>query len=122
MTRKEIAQQFLTLCAKGESRLDFELYAAMDLKHHNPYFKGDAYTLMMAMEQEGIRNPTKIFQVQRSMEEDGLVAVHSHLRENPTDAGLAVFHILRFEENKIVEFWDIAQAVPQELINENSMF
>lgn len=122
MTRKEIAQQFLTLCAKGESRLAFELYAAKEMKHHNPWFKGDADTLMIAMEEEGIRNPTKIFDIQRSIAEDELVAVHSHLRENPADIGMAVVHILRFEENQIVEFWDIAQAVPKEWVNENSMF
>lgn len=122
MTCKEIAQQFLTLCAKGESRLAFELYAAKEMKHHNPWFKGEADTLMIAMEEEGIRNPTKLFEIQRSLEDNELVAVHSHLRENPSDAGMAVVHILRFEENRIVEFWDIAQPVPQELINENSMF
>lgn len=122
MTRKEIAQHFLQLCAKGESRKAFELYTAKNLRHHNPYFKGEADTLMLAMEIEGIRNPTKIFEMQRSIAEDGLVAIHSHLRENPTDAGMAVVHILRFEQNKIVEFWDIAQAVPKELNNENSMF
>jgi predicted SnoaL-like aldol condensation-catalyzing enzyme len=122
MNKKEIAKDFLTLCAKGESRQAFELYATKNLRHHNPYFKGDADSLMIAMEDEGKRNPTKIFDIHRAIEDGDLVAVHSHIRENAQDQGLAVVHILRFEADKVVEFWDIAQAVPEEKINENEMF
>jgi predicted SnoaL-like aldol condensation-catalyzing enzyme len=33
-----------------------------------------------------------------------------------------VVHLLRFEHGKIVEFWDVAQAVPEEVENELGMF
>jgi len=122
MNKKEIAQDLLSLFARGESRKAFELYAAKDLKHHNPYFKGDADSLMMAMEEDDKRNPGKVFDIHRAIEEGDLVAVHSHIRENTDEPGLAVVHILRFEGVKVVEFWDIAQAVPEEKINENGMF
>ena len=122
MTQKEIAQHFLSLCAKGESRKAFELYAAKNLKHHNPYFKGDADALMIAMEEDDKRNPGKLFEIQRAIADGDLVAVHSHIRENADEPGMAVVHILRFDKDKIIEFWDIAQAVPEEKINENGMF
>lgn len=122
MTQKEIARHFLMLCAKGQSREAFNLYVGKDFKHHNPYFKGDAESLMIAMEQEAKRNPTKIFEIQRALEEDHLVAVHSRIRENKEDAGVAVVHILRFTEGRIAEMWDAGQAVPKDMINENGMF
>jgi predicted SnoaL-like aldol condensation-catalyzing enzyme len=122
MTPKEIAQLFLMLCANGQSRQAFNLYAGKDFKHHNAFFKGDAESLMMAMEVEAQRNPTKIFEIQRALEEGDLVAVLSRVRQNSKDLGAAVVHIFRFDDNKIVELWDVGQAVPDDMSNENGMF
>lgn len=122
MTKKEIAQDFLKLCAAGESRRAFELYVSKDFKHHNAWFPGDRHTLMVAMEESAIENPTKIFEMKRALEDGNLVAVHSYIQQKPTDRGAAVIHILRFENDKIVEFWDFAQAVPENMVNKNGMF
>jgi predicted SnoaL-like aldol condensation-catalyzing enzyme len=121
-TKKEMAQHFLKLAAKGNSREAFKLYAGKDFKHHNVYFKGDADTLMKAIEEDAKINPNKIFEIQRALEDGDLVAVHSRFRQNPNDLDWAVMHIFRFENYKIVELWDFAQAAPAEMINENGMF
>ncbi len=34
-SKKEIAKEFLTLCAKGNSREAFDLYTNKNFKHHN---------------------------------------------------------------------------------------
>lgn len=119
---KEIAQDFLRLSAKGESRTAFANYACKDFKHHNPYFKGDAETLMLAMEENAKINPDKVFEIKRALENENLVAVHSHIKQNSNDLGAAVVHIFRFENDKIAELWDLGQAVPSTMINENGMF
>jgi predicted SnoaL-like aldol condensation-catalyzing enzyme len=93
-----------------------------DFKHHNAYFKADAETLMLAMEQSAKEDPNKIFEIQHIIEEGEMVAVHSWLRQNPNELGYAVMHIFRFENNKIIEMWDFAQAVPENMPNENGMF
>jgi len=122
-TKKEIAQHFLSLCAKGDSRKAFGLYVSQDFKHHNVYFKGDAETLMLAMEESAKTNPDKIFTMLRALEDGNLVAVHSHIVQQPGELGYAVMHILRFDENnKIVEAWDFGQEVPADCVNENGMF
>lgn len=121
-TPKEIAQDFIKLCAKGESRKAFGLYAAPNFRHHNVYFKGDAESLMTAMENNAKQMPNKAFEIQRVLEDGDLVAVHSHVRPRPEDFGSAVVHILRFEAGKIAEFWDIGQAVPVTSPNKNGMF
>ena len=121
-TKKEMAQHFLKLAAAGNSREAFKLYVGAAFKHHNAYFKGDANTLMLAIEEDAKMNPDKIFEIQRALEDGDLVAVHSRFRQNPNDSDWAVMHIFRFENDKIVELWDFAQAAPAEMINENGMF
>jgi predicted SnoaL-like aldol condensation-catalyzing enzyme len=119
---KEIALDFLKLAAKGDSREAFRLYAGPGFRHHNVWFRGDADTLMMAIEESARMNPDKIFEVQRALEDGDLVAVHSFVRQNPQDRGVAVMHIFRFENSKIAELWDFGQPVPELQINENGMF
>jgi predicted SnoaL-like aldol condensation-catalyzing enzyme len=122
MTKKEIAQNFLKLAAKGESRKAFELYVSENFKHHNAYFKGDRNTLMIAMEESAQKNPNKIFEIQRALEDGNLVAVHSRVKQTLADNDLAVIHIFRFDGDKIIELWDFGQAAPENRINENGMF
>lgn len=122
MTRKEIAENFLKLAASGHPHEAFRLYVGENFKHHNVHFKGDADTLMLAMEESARTNPNKIFKIHHILEDGKLVAVHSHLKQTPTDIGFAVVHILKFESDKIVELWDLGQPIPKETINENGMF
>lgn len=121
-TKKESAQHFLKLASAGKSKEAFGLYVANDFKHHNVYFKGDANTLMTAIEEDAKMNPDKIFEIQRALEDGDLVAVHSRFRQNQNDTDYSVMHIFRFEGDKVVELWDFAQAVPADMINENGMF
>ncbi|MFT3750229.1 MAG: nuclear transport factor 2 family protein [Agriterribacter sp.] len=122
MIKKETAQQFLQLAAKGQAKEAFRLYVADSFKHHNAYFKGDGHTLMTAMEENGRKNPDKIFEMKRALEDGDLVAVHSHVRVTPDDPGAAVMHIFRFDNDKIAELWDFGHAVPADMVNENGMF
>jgi|SRR6185312_1363499 len=122
MTKKEIAQNFLLLTSKGKSREAFDLYADANFKHHNAYFKGDRNTIMIAMEENAIKNPNKIFEIQRVLEDGDLVAVHSRVEMAKGGMEIAVVHIFKFNSNSIVEMWDIGQPAPAEKINENGMF
>jgi predicted SnoaL-like aldol condensation-catalyzing enzyme len=51
-----------------------------------------------------------------------LVAIHSHLIFTAGEPGMATVHIFRFEEGKIVEMWDIGQAIPVESPNRMGAF
>lgn len=122
MTKKEMAQDFLKLAANGLATAAFDQYVGNDFKHHNVFFKGDAHSLMVAMEENARQNPNKVFEIQRALEDDHLVAVHSRVRQNPDAIDVAVIHIFRFNANKIVELWDFGQPVPENCLNENGMF
>jgi len=122
ITIREIGKDFLTLCAAGNSREAFKLYVAKNFKHHNAFFKGDADSLMIAMEESSKENPNRIFDVKHIIMDGDLVAYHSFIQQSNSEAGLAVVHILKFSENKIIEMWDMHQSIPENIVNENGMF
>ena len=105
---KQIGTNFLMLASKGKSREAFSKYVDRNFRHPNIYFKGDGESLMIAMEDNAKKNPDKIFEIKRVIQEDNLVTVHSHVRQRPRDPGAAVVHIFRFENDRIVELgtWD----------------
>ncbi len=122
MTKKEIAEDFLRLASKGEAQKAFQLYVGNNFKHHNAYFKGDEHTLMTAMDENAVKNPNKIFEIKKILEDGDLVSTYSRVQMTQGNLTIAVAHIFRFENNKIVELWDIGQAAPAETVNENGMF
>lgn len=119
---KEAAKDFLRLITTGKIREAFNIYAGKDFRHHNTNFKGDAESLMIAMEENHAQFPGKILDVKHALQEGELVAIHSHVKKDPKDQGLALVHIFRFSNDKVVELWDLGQPVPAQTVNENGMF
>lgn len=121
-SNKDKAVSFLQLVATGEVREAYRRYIGPEFIHHNPYFRGDADSLMLAMEENAAKNPHKILEVKRALEEGDLVAVHSHIKQTQEDIGAVVVHIFRFSNDSIVELWDVGQPIPEESPNENGVF
>jgi len=122
VSHKDAAISFLRLAASGKAREAFQKCVGSNFRHHNPFFRGDADSLRIAMEENAAKNPKKALEVQHALEDGDLVAVHSHVRQNPDDRGAAVVHIFRFEGDRVVELWDMGQPVPENSPNENGMF
>ncbi|MBT2689408.1 nuclear transport factor 2 family protein [Bacillus sp. ISL-47] len=122
LTLKEKAVSFLQLVASGEVRDAYQRYIGPSFSHHNPFFPGDADSLMIAMEENAAQNPNKILTVKLAIQENETVAVHSHVKQNPEDLGGAVVHIFRFQDGQIVELWDVGQPIPEDSPNENGVF
>ncbi|WP_430787338.1 nuclear transport factor 2 family protein [Virgibacillus flavescens] len=121
-SNKENALSFLQLVTNGNVREAYLSHVASDFCHHNPNFPGDAKSLMLAMEEDAAGNPDKIIGIIRAIEEGDSVVVHSHVKQNTEDLGWAIVHIFRFQEDRIVELWDLVQAVPENSINKNGVF
>ena len=122
LSRKEAAISFLRLVAAGKVRDAYNAHIGSGFRHHNAFFRGDADSLMRAMEENAVKNPNKMLDVQRALEDGDLVAVHSRVRQNPDDRGGAVVHIFRFEGERVAELWDVGQPVPEHSPNEHGMF
>jgi predicted SnoaL-like aldol condensation-catalyzing enzyme len=120
--KKEVAVSFLQLAAAGRAREAFSKHAGSGFRHHNPYFAGDAQSLMTGMDENARQNPNKRLEVLHAVEDGDLVAVHSRVQHHADDRGAAVVHLFRFEGDRIAELWDVGQPVPDESVNGNGMF
>jgi predicted SnoaL-like aldol condensation-catalyzing enzyme len=120
-TYKEMGEDFLLRCARGDSREAFKRYAHPHFKHHNAYFKGDARTLMTAMEEAHQQSPNKVFKIHHSLHDGDLVAFHSFVKQDKMDVGYVVMHIMKFKDDQIIELWDFGQEIPKDSPNENGM-
>ena len=119
---RAIAIDFLRQASAGHARDAMRKYAAPRFVHHNPYFGNDGETLAAAMDENARSNPDKVMEIKRTIAEGPLVAVHSRVQLTPGDAPLAVVHILRIEDGRICEFWDVAQPEPVDSPNRTGMF
>jgi predicted SnoaL-like aldol condensation-catalyzing enzyme len=120
--RKEAARQFLELVGSGRIDEAYRKYVAMDGKHHNPFFAAGFPAQQAAMQANFLQFPDMRLTIQDVIGEGEMVAVHSHVVMRPDEAGVATVHLFRFQAGKIMEMWDIAQALPSDSPNQDGMF
>ena len=121
-SNKNAAVSFLKLAANGKVHEAYSKFVGAGFRHHNPFFEGSAESLQAGMEANVLQNPDKVLEVKRMIADGELVAVHSHVQQKPGERGAAVVHIFRFENARIVELWDLGQAVPEDSPNQFGMF
>jgi len=119
---KEMAVSFLQMTSSGKVHDAYRRYVGASFRHHNPYFSGDAEALQAAMQENADQFPQKAIDIKHALSDGDLVAIHAHVRLQPGDLGVATIHMFRFEGGRIVELWDVGQAVPEDSPNENGMF
>ena len=61
-------------------------------------------------------------EVKRVFAEGEFVILHVHWSGLLSEHGEAVVDIFRFENEKIVEHWDVIQSIPETAANSNTMF
>ena len=128
---KEIAVEFFNLINSGKPRDGLRFFAP-DCKTHNPYTVGGIKELidaMSAVQKQGsqgiIQGSTADFKliIRQVLAEGDLVAVHTQISSsNPSAGGLRQIHIFHFKADKIVEYWDITQMVPENAPNAAGAF
>ena len=129
--RKDIAVEFLSLIGEGRPK-DGLLFFDPECTTHNPYTAGGINELidaMIAVQKQGsdgiIKGSKADFKLTiRLVLADGdFVAVHTQLvGSNPSEGGLRQVHLFRFREDKIVEYWDVTQFVPENVPNATGAF
>jgi len=129
--RKEAAVKFLSLIAAGRPK-DGLVFFAPDCITHNPYTAGDMDALtdaMLTVQRQGsagiVKGSTADFKlsIRQVLAEGDLVVVHTTLSSsNPSAGGLRQIHLFRFKGNKIVEYWDITQFIPEGAPNATGAF
>ena len=120
--RKEIAKEFLRLCATGRVREAYERFVSPSFRHHNPYFPGDAASLRAGMEEAAAKFPKTRIETKHALEDDDRIAVHSRVQHAPSEPEIAVVHIFRFDGERIAELWDVAMPAPKDSPNQHGLF
>jgi predicted SnoaL-like aldol condensation-catalyzing enzyme len=122
MDNKEKAKMFLQMASSGDVKTAYEKFVAQNFRHHNQYFKGDRQSLQSAMDQAAKTQPNKSFTIKHIFEDGSSVITYSHILRNQDPKELAVVHIFKFDEGKIVELWDLCQPIDANSPNQNGMF
>lgn len=120
MTKKDFAIDFLQLAGLGKVEMAFKKHVAENFIHHNQYFEGDRQALLDAMVDAHNTSPNKRIEIKQCFLDGENVIAHSLVSKVEMD--IAVVHIFRFENNKIVELWDLGQIIDRNSPNQNGLF
>ena len=126
--RKNIATEYFRLVGQGKFKEGLRFFAP-GCKTHNPFIAGNMDALTDAMNaantEEASKNPEAEFAVKNVLADGDLVAVHTQLlssKSKPGEGGLRQAHLFRFEDDKIVEYWDITQQILPNMPNSSGAF
>jgi predicted SnoaL-like aldol condensation-catalyzing enzyme len=119
---KERAVDFLQLVVAGKIDEAYENYINMHGRHHNVYYSAEFSSLKKGMIENYAQFPSKRLMVKNVLGEGELVAIHSNIVMKAGEPGIAAVHIFRFEDGKIIELWDIGQAIPLDSPNRIGAF
>ena len=90
-------------------------YVGKEYLQHNPMVADGGQAFIDTFAPFLKQNPQSRASVKRVIAEGDLVALHVHSQLSPEDKGEAVVDIFRFDKDgKIMEHWDVIQAVPKE--------
>ncbi|MCL2892525.1 nuclear transport factor 2 family protein [Brenneria tiliae] len=97
-------------------------YLSEDYIQHNPFAATGREAFVDYFRDYFARYPQAESHIIRTATDGNLVYLHVFAKNDPQDIGRAVVDILRVDNGKIVEHWDVVQPVPQESANQNGMF
>jgi predicted SnoaL-like aldol condensation-catalyzing enzyme len=120
---KEVASRFMNeFYIEKKVRAAFETWVVPEYIQHNPLAMNGRDAAIQFLEPFFAKNPGIQYSIKRIIADGNLVAIHSHGVFAPGDRGSAIVDILRIEHCKVVEHWDVIQAVPEKAANNNTMF
>jgi predicted SnoaL-like aldol condensation-catalyzing enzyme len=97
-------------------------YIGANYRQHNPEAQDGPQGVIAYASNYLKANPAIRMDFKRIIAEGDLVAVHSHLKANPSDRGEAIVDIFRVENDKLAEHWDVIEPLAANSVNKNAMF
>jgi predicted SnoaL-like aldol condensation-catalyzing enzyme len=120
---KQAAAEYVDLAFnQGRPEEAAERYQGPMYIQHNPMAADGAEPFIGFVKHFKSEFPESRYEIKRMVAEGDLVVIHAHVTNSPDDRGVAVVDILRYENGKAVEHWDVIQPVPETAANDNTMF
>lgn len=122
-TTKAVMDAFIPLFfEQRNAKVAFERWVHEDYINHNPFAATGRDAAVNFLQPFFDANPQARYIVHRVLVDGDLAAVHNEARFDPNGQPNAVVDLFRVENCKIVEHWDVVQAVPERAMNTNGMF
>ncbi|RFA08158.1 hypothetical protein B7R54_02190 [Subtercola boreus] len=102
-------------------RAAFDFLVSPDYIQHNPGLPDGPEPAIVGLTPKFDGSPDSRFDIQRIIVDGDLAMVHVRA-SGPDRADTAVADIYRFENGRIVEHWDVLQAVPESPVSAHPMF
>lgn len=99
----------------------FEYLVAEDYRQHNPGIADGRENAIAALLPKFDGSPEARFEVLRTIVESDFAMAHVRA-SRPGVPEAAVADIYRFQDGRIVEHWDVLQAVPADAVHDHPMF
>lgn len=138
VTTKTLNALSQTQLAEQNKKIVTDFYEGVFLKHqvkayadryigdqyiqHNPHVPDGKAPFVDFFTGHFKENPEAKSVIKRAVAEGDLVFLHVHSTQNAQDRGVAIVDIFRVQNGKIVEHWDVQQAIPEQSANTNTMF
>jgi predicted SnoaL-like aldol condensation-catalyzing enzyme len=119
---KAIVSDFYELALNQRNFEAASKYLGAKYKQHNPLIEDGVEGLKQYLLWIRDNFPDANADVLRVFAEGDTVILHVHRVRSPGSRGDAIVDLFRVEDGKVVEHWDVIQALPESSKNENGMF
>jgi predicted SnoaL-like aldol condensation-catalyzing enzyme len=107
---------------EGDVDTAIRLYGGPHYTQHTP-FAGDGFDGLREYVKWIAKNyPNTRGEIKRVFADGDYVFLHCHYTGFFGPNGDAIIDIFRLENGKLVEHWDVIQAIPEKSLNKNTMF
>ncbi|WP_432197509.1 nuclear transport factor 2 family protein [Streptomyces sp. bgisy027] len=119
---KRVEIQLLHELFEDGNTENVDRYMFADYIQHSPSAPDGTPALKTTAAMIASQYPDARWNVKRIIAQGDYVLAHSNFILTPGTRGMAIFDIVRFQDGKIAEHWDIVQEVPEHSAGGNDMF
>ncbi|KTD20928.1 Predicted ester cyclase [Legionella lansingensis] len=119
---KRVVSEFYQKAINDKNFAAAEEYLGPWYIQHNPLAQDGIDGFRKFIDYLKATYPQSHSEIKRVFAEGDYVILHVHSIKEPGTRGQAIIDVFRLENHKIVEHWDVIQAIPEESANSNGMF
>ncbi len=119
---KEIAIAFYNAALNDKDWSKAEQYLGPHYTQHSIYMQDGAAGLKGLVDRLKSQFPDNHGEIKQAFVDGDIVVLHLHVTRYAGHPGWSVIELMRVENDKVVEHWDIFETVPEKVANSNGMF